>query len=73
MRNAKDTLDEQFLAMRAHCLMLAADFDRLERTPGGEMLLKTDPRIAALRQAVAIAADGSANRAPRVETLFSDK
>ena len=73
MRAANQTLDETFLEMRWRCLSLAADLDRVERADGGAELLKSDPRLESLRQAIeSLLADGP-DRAERVQNIFSDK
>lgn len=66
-------LDQQFLQMRAHCLSLAADMDRLGRAEGGLQAVAHDPRIAALGRAIAILADPTDQRARRVLEAFSDQ
>jgi hypothetical protein len=73
MRNAQETLDQTFLEMRWRCLSLAADLDRIERADGGPTLLATDPRIARLRQAMAILLHERSSRAVAVQNLFSDQ
>lgn len=72
MGTAKDTLDRYFLEMRWRCLSLAADLDRVERAENGAELLKTDPRLKQLRDAIAVLNDASATRAERVQMIFSD-
>jgi hypothetical protein len=73
MRDAQQTLEQYFLEMRWRCLSLAADLDRVERAPGGAAILKTDPRLAKLRDAIGVLLDGSGNRAEQVQIVFSDK
>ena len=76
MPNAQQTLDQYFLEMRWRCLSLAADLDRIERGQGGPDVLKSDPRLAKLREAVGVllSADrGQADRAAQVQMIFSDK
>ena len=58
--------------MRARCLALAADLDRIERAAGGAALLESDPRIQTLRRAIKILLDERTNRAEQVQMLFSD-
>ncbi len=73
MQDAQQTLDQYFLEMRSRCLSLAADLDRVERAPGGRAVIRSDPRLAKLREALGVLlADGPA-RAERVQTIFSDK
>jgi hypothetical protein len=69
----KEFLDQTFLEMRWRCLSLAADLDRLERKSGPGPLFDADPRLAKLRLAIAVLLDGTANRAERVQTIFSDQ
>ncbi len=73
MPSGADYLDSQFLEMRARILSLAADFDRIERSPGGPALLESDPRIQKLRRALKILTDERSTRAEQVQMLFSDK
>jgi hypothetical protein len=73
MRDAQQTLEQYFLEMRWRCLSLAADLDRVERAAGGAAILKTDPRLAKLRDAIGVLLDGSGNRAEQVQMIFSDK
>jgi hypothetical protein len=73
MRSAKETLDTTYLEMRWRILSLAADFDRIERADGGGQVLRDDPRVAELRQALRLALDATdATRAERVQMLLSD-
>lgn len=73
MRDAQQTLEQYFLEMRWRCLSLAADLDRVERAAGGAAVLKTDPRLAKLREAIGVLVNGSGNRAEQVQLIFSDK
>jgi hypothetical protein len=72
MRNAKQTLDEQFLEMRWRCLSLAADLDRVQSAAGGTELFQTDARLKKLQQALRILTDPTPERAAQVQMLFSD-
>ncbi len=72
MRNAKETLEQSFLEMRWRCLSLAADLDRIERAEDGVAVLRDDPRLDRLRQAIRVLQDGSDNRAEQVQMIFSD-
>ena len=70
---AKQTLDRYFLEMRWRCLSLAADLDRVERAPDGADVMKSDPRLRQLRDAIAVLNDTPApTRAERVQMIFSD-
>ena len=74
MRDAQQTLEQYFLEMRWRCLSLAADLDRIERSPGGPGVLDGDPRLAKLREAIGVLLDGTGgNRAEQVQLIFSDK
>jgi hypothetical protein len=73
MRDARQTLEQYFLEMRWRCLSLAADLDRIERSPGGPALLEADPRLRQLREAIGVLRDGTRNRAEQVQDIFSDK
>jgi hypothetical protein len=73
MRDAQQTLDQYFFEMRWRCLSLAADLDRVERAPGGPALLKSDPRLAQLREAIGLLTKAAGNRAEQVQMVFSDR
>ncbi|HEX8325010.1 MAG TPA: hypothetical protein VF595_13990 [Tepidisphaeraceae bacterium] len=73
MPSADELLERQYLDMRARVLSLAADFDRLQRAPGGETLVTADRRLAALRDCLAHVVSPEAGRAERVQSLLSDK
>jgi hypothetical protein len=73
MRDAQQTLEQYYLEMRWRCLSLAADLDRIERSPGGPGVLGSDPRLARLRQAIGVLLEGRGNRAEQVQNIFSDK
>ena len=71
-RDARDILNEQFLEMRWRALSLAADLDRVERSPGGRELLAFDPRLAKLREAIKVLLQNEPERAAKVQMIFSD-
>jgi hypothetical protein len=71
MPTAKDTLDAAHLEMRWRALSLAADFDRIERAGGAE-LLAADPAMQKLRKALVVLLEGNGNRAEQVQMIFSD-
>ena len=74
MRDAQQTLEQYFLEMRWRCLSLAADLDRIERSPGGPGVLGSDPRLQKLRQAIHVLLESKGpTRAEQVQTVFSDK
>src|SRR5687768_2723788 len=72
MRNAQELLDESFLEMRWRCLSLAADLDRLQRAEQGASVVRSDPRLAQLRQAIQVLLTDAENRAEQVQMIFSD-
>ena len=71
--DAHAVLDDAFLPMRERCLSLAADLDRVGRAEGGAAVLSSDPRLTRLRDALAVLAGDGADRAGRVQMLFSDR
>lgn len=73
MRDAQQTLEQYYLEMRWRCLSLAADLDRIERSPGGPGVLGSDPRLGRLRQAIGVLLEERGNRAEQVQNIFSDK
>jgi hypothetical protein len=72
MRTANETLNDQFLEMRWRCLSLAADLDRITASPGGDDVSRYDARFEKLQQALKILIDSNANRAEKIQMLFSD-
>lgn len=72
MKSSIDIFSDQFLQMRERCLSLAADFDRLARSPGGLSTVSSDPRLAQLQQAIGIVLDAQADKARRVLETMSD-
>jgi hypothetical protein len=69
--NAPAVLDRYFLEMRSKALDIAAALDRIERAQGAEQV-RSDERLEKLREAVGILLDGEANRAARIQMVFSD-
>lgn len=65
---ARETLDREFLELRAQLLNLAASFDRIDRGDGS---VADDPRLERLREAVSIVGSSSPDRAARLQQLFS--
>jgi hypothetical protein len=63
---AAQALDAYFLEARARLLDLAAILDRIDRGGG-----TNDPRLALIRQALGVLAEGGNDRAARVQELFS--
>ena len=72
MRDAKSTLDATFLEMRWRALSLAADLDRIERAEGGKQLIASDPRLAALKDALKMLVQNEPGRAEKLQMIFSD-
>lgn len=68
---AREFLDRQFLEMRCDLLDLAAALDRIERADGYREAA-TDHRLKQLSEAVAIVQSSGADRAERIQLLFSD-
>jgi hypothetical protein len=64
-------LDRYYLEMRARCLSLAADLDRIQRG-GGEGLFRSDQRLLTLAACIRLLTDGEGDRARRVQDLLSD-
>jgi hypothetical protein len=65
---APEILNREFLEIRCKVLELAAAFDRLQRADGSAA---DDPRLARLREALAIVQDESGDRAEQVQMIFS--
>jgi hypothetical protein len=66
--DAPEVLDREFLEIRARLLQIAASLDRLDRAKGS---VASDPRLQTIRQALAILADSRADRAEKIQLLFS--
>ena len=71
MLDAKQNLDQYFPEMRWRCLSLAADLDRIQRGNNAEKI-RDDIRLITLRRAIGVLLNDSADRAERVQMLFSD-
>ena len=71
MPDAREQLDRQYHEMRWRILSLAADFDRLQRLPGGDAIL-SDGRIANLLKCISELSSSHVNRAERVQLILSD-
>lgn len=67
---AAKALDAYFLEARSKLLDLAAILDRVGRGRDAAALEK-DPRLAKVRQALAVLQDQSGGRAERVQQIFS--
>ena len=67
-RSATQILDQDFFDCRAKILELAAALDRFDRAEGS---LTEDPRIEKIRQAIQTLNTLAADRAEKVQLLFS--
>jgi hypothetical protein len=65
---ALETLNREFLEIRARILDLAAMLDRLERTDGN---VADDPRLKRIHEALDILKKVNADRAEQVQLTFS--
>ena len=65
-----DVLDQYFLEMRHKVLDVAAALDRVDRADGD---VSGDPRVDALKRAIAVLLEDAPGRAERVLTVFSDE
>jgi hypothetical protein len=68
--SARAALDAYFLEARAKVLDLAAILDRIGRGAKASEV-EGDPRLARLREALAVLCDPGAGRAERVQRIFS--
>ncbi|HMF10869.1 MAG TPA: hypothetical protein VKE94_01145 [Gemmataceae bacterium] len=66
--SAPEVLNREFLEIRCKILELAAAFDRLQRADGS---IDDDPRLARLREALAVVLDSAQDRAEQVQMIFS--
>lgn len=69
--SAPQVLDRVYLEVRCKLLDVAACLDRIERAEGSDGL-DGDPRLKQLGDAIAILQQRGADRAERVQLLFSD-
>ena len=65
---ANECLDREFLEIRARLLQTAAALDRIERSEGD---VSADPRLARIREALAVLSGPGVDRAERIQLLFS--
>lgn len=65
---APEILDRVYLETRAKLLEVAASFDRLDRAKGA---VADDPRLARIRQALAVLSSDALDRAEQIQLLFS--
>ena len=66
--DAAEVLNREFLEIRARLLHVAASLDRLDRAEGSVL---DDSRLAKIREALAILSAGEADRAEKIQLLFS--
>lgn len=66
--DAPEVLEREFLEIRARLLHVAASLDRLDRADGS---VADDPRRDKIRRALAILAADDAQRAEKIQLLFS--
>ena len=71
-RAARETLDIYFLEMRARLIEIGAALDRIDRSQRPEEVTG-DPRLAFVRDALAVLQSGGGQRARRIEELYSRK
>ena len=65
---AQAVLNREFLEIRAKLLELAASFDRIDRGDGS---VEDDPRMALIREGLAILGEDRRERAEAIQLLFS--
>jgi hypothetical protein len=68
-RSGRELLDEYFVENRYRVLDVAAFLDRMDR---GDAEGRDDFRMRAFREALEVLRDGSAQRADRIQMIFSD-
>jgi hypothetical protein len=66
--DSPEVLNREFLEIRARLLHIAASLDRIDRAEG---TVAGDPRLVAIHRALAILADEDADRAEKIQLLFS--
>lgn len=66
--DAPEVLNREFLEIRARLLSVAASLDRMDRAKGS---LAGDPRLEMIRRSLAILAGEEAERAEKIQLLFS--
>lgn len=69
-RTAERILNEEFLEIRCRLIDLAAALDRIDAAPGREALAD-DPRLASIRDALALLAAPGPDRTERIQMVFS--
>jgi hypothetical protein len=69
----QQTLDADFLTIRAKIIEVAAGLDRIDRSAAGDTTVYDDPRIAQIAKSLAVLATDHPNRAERIQLVFSLK
>lgn len=67
---ARERLDRGYLELRSRVLDIAAGLDRVERGSDADAV-RADDRLRRLADAMRLVIDGKADRAQRVQLLFS--
>lgn len=70
-RTASQVLDREYLEIRTRILDIAASLDRIGRGTDADAAAG-DVRMRRLHDAMAVLVDGQADRARRVQMVFSD-
>ncbi len=66
--SAAQTLDREFLEIRARLLEVAASLDRIDRGGGS---VEDDPRMNMIWEAIEILEDEKSDRAEQIQLIFS--
>ena len=66
--DAAETLDREFLAIRAKLIDVAAALDRIDRAKGS---VAGDPRLDKIRQSLGLLSSATSDRTEAVQTIFS--
>ena len=69
-RTAIEALGRDFLDVRHRLLDIAASLDRMDRSTNAG-LVRSDPRYKQIEEAVRVLTEGQADRAGRVQMVFS--
>jgi hypothetical protein len=69
MRNPEQVVDQEYLQIRSKILEIAAFLDRL--APPGELSAPAEVRLELLRRGCELLLDTEADKAARVQLLFS--
>ncbi len=70
MLDAKAALDRHFLETRCKIIEIAANLDRIDRG-GGAPGVRSDPRLARIKEALRALLDEETSRAERCQMIFS--